>query len=542
MIVMKRIMIMAAMLLLLLQPEKIGAQSAIFKTGRSLDVQMNVLKELSLLYVDSVAADKLILQAVDVMLESLDPYTIMIPAEDRESLELMTTGSYGGVGALIRKSAEGVLLSEIYENTPAAKSGLFAGDLILKIDGVSVLPLKVEECSAKMKGAAGTSVVFTIKRLRGGDTTNITLIREKIHIPDVAYSGMVSDSVGYIRITGFTIGGAKDVKNALLELKKNNNLKRLIIDLRGNGGGLLDEAVDIVSLFVPKGTKVVSSLGKFKQADIVYFTKDEPVDLNLPLVVLVNSSSASSSEIVAGALQDLDRATIAGTRTFGKGLVQSIRDVGYNYKIKLTTAKYYTPSGRCVQAIDYSQRNEDGSVGNIPDSLKKPFKTLVKGRTVYDGGGIAPDVMIEPQVFSRLAVSLVLGEIFHEYSIKYFKENHSVEKAAKFSLTDKEYEEFVKWASDKEFDHRTASEVELDKLIDITKRESFYPEIKEEMALLEKRLKPGKTSVLMKAAPEIKPLLEEEIASRYYYQRGRIESMIRNDSQLKKAVQIKLID
>lgn len=542
MIVMKRIMIMAAMLLLLLQPEKIGAQSAIFKTGRSLDVQMNVLKELSLLYVDSVAADKLILQAVDAMLESLDPYTIMIPAEDRESLELMTTGSYGGVGALIRKSAEGVLLSEIYENTPAAKSGLFAGDLILKIDGVSVLPLKVEECSAKMKGAAGTSVVFTIKRLRGGDTTNITLIREKIHIPDVAYSGMVSDSVGYIRITGFTIGGAKDVKNALLELKKNNNLKRLIIDLRGNGGGLLDEAVDIVSLFVPKGTKVVSSLGKFKQADIVYFTKDEPVDLNLPLVVLVNSSSASSSEIVAGALQDLDRATIAGTRTFGKGLVQSIRDVGYNYKIKLTTAKYYTPSGRCVQAIDYSQRNEDGSVGNIPDSLKKPFKTLVKGRTVYDGGGIAPDVMIEPQVFSRLAVSLVLGEIFHEYSIKYFKENHSVEKAAKFSLTDKEYEEFVKWASDKEFDHRTASEVELDKLIEITKRESFYPEIKEEMALLEKRLKPGKTSVLMKAAPEIKPLLEEEIASRYYYQRGRIESMIRNDSQLKKAVQIKLID
>lgn len=542
MIVMKRIMIMAAMLLLLLQPEKIGAQSAIFKTGRSLDVQMNVLKELSLLYVDSVAADKLILQAVDAMLESLDPYTIMIPAEDRESLELMTTGSYGGVGALIRKSAEGVLLSEIYENTPAAKSGLFAGDLILKIDGVSVLPLKVEECSAKMKGAAGTSVVFTIKRLRGGDTTNITLIREKIHIPDVAYSGMVSDSVGYIRITGFTVGGAKDVKNALLELKKNNNLKRLIIDLRGNGGGLLDEAVDIVSLFVPKGTKVVSSLGKFKQADIVYFTKDEPVDLNLPLVVLVNSSSASSSEIVAGALQDLDRATIAGTRTFGKGLVQSIRDVGYNYKIKLTTAKYYTPSGRCVQAIDYSQRNEDGSVGNIPDSLKKPFKTLVKGRTVYDGGGIAPDVMIEPQVFSRLAVSLVLGEIFHEYSIKYFKENHSVEKAAKFSLTDKEYEEFVKWASDKEFDHRTASEVELDKLIEITKRESFYPEIKEEMALLEKRLKPGKTSVLMKAAPEIKPLLEEEIASRYYYQRGRIESMIRNDSQLKKAVQIKLID
>ncbi|MHC1779946.1 MAG: S41 family peptidase [Bacteroidales bacterium] len=539
---MKRIMIIAALLLLILQPVRIEAQSANFKTGRSLDVQLNVLKELSLLYVDSIAADKLILQAVDAMLESLDPYTIMIPAEDRESLELMTTGSYGGVGALIRKSADGVLLSEIYENTPAAKAGLYAGDLILKIDGVSVLPLRVEECSAKMKGAAGTSVVFTIKRLRGGDTTDINIVREKIHIPDVAYSGLVSDSIGYIRITGFTIGGAKDVKNALLELKKSNNLKRLIIDLRGNGGGLLDEAVDIVSLFVPKGTKVVSSLGKFKQADIVYYTKDEPVDLNLPLVVLVNSSSASSSEIVAGALQDLDRATIAGTRTFGKGLVQSIRDVGYNYKIKLTTAKYYTPSGRCVQAIDYSRRNEDGSVGNIPDSLKKPFKTLVKGRTVYDGGGITPDLIIEPQIFSRLAVSLVLGEIFHEYSIKYFKENQMIDRASKFSLTDKEYEEFAKWASEKEFDHRTASEVELDKLLEITKKESFYSDIKDEMAILEKRLKPGKLSVLMKSAPEIKPLLEEEISSRYYYQRGRIESMIRNDNQLKAATQSKLID
>jgi carboxyl-terminal processing protease len=542
MIVMKRIMIIAALLLLLIKPGKIEAQSAIFKAGRSLDVQLNVLKELSLLYVDSIAADMLILQSVQSMLESLDPYTIMIPAEDRESLEIMTTGSYGGVGALIRKRSDGVLLSEIYENTPSSKAGLCAGDLILKIDGISVMPLKVDECSAKMKGPAGTSVLFTVKRLRGGDTANITLIREKIHIPDVAYHGMVSDSVGYIRITGFTVGGAKDVKNALLELKKNSNLKRLIIDLRGNGGGLLDEAVDIVSLFVPKGTKVVSSLGKFKQADILYYTKNEPVDLNLPLVVMVNSSSASSSEIVAGALQDLDRATIVGTRTFGKGLVQSIRDVGYNYRIKLTTAKYYTPSGRCVQAIDYSQRNEDGSVGNIPDSLRKAFKTLVKGRTVYDGGGITPDVLIEPQLFSRLAVSMVLGEIFHEYSIKYFKENPSIKRAAEFTLTDREYEDFVKWASGKEFDHRTASEVELDKLIEITKRESFYPEIKEELAMLEKRLKPGKMDVLRKSAPEIKPLLEEEISGRYYYQRGRIESMIRNDKQLKEAQIVKLIE
>ena len=542
MIVMKRFMFTAVTLLLLLLPGRADAQSANFKIGKSLDVQMNVLKELSLLYVDSIDSEKLIMRAIDAMLESLDPYTVMIPAEDKESLELLTTGSYGGIGALIRKEGNSVLLSEIYENTPASKAGLFAGDMIIKIDGISVTPLKVEECSAKMKGTPGTSVTFTIKKLRGGDTTDIVIVREKIHIPDVAYSGMLSESVGYIRVTGFTVGGAKDVKNALLELKKSPHLNRLIIDLRGNGGGLLDEAVDIVSLFVPKGTKVVSSLGKFRQADIEYRTKNEPVDVNLPLVVLVNSSSASSSEIVAGALQDLDRATIVGTRTFGKGLVQSIRDVGYNNKIKVTTAKYYTPSGRCVQAIDYAQRNEDGSVGAIPDSLIRPFKTLVKGRTVYDGGGIIPDVMLEPQIFSRLAVALVFEEIFHDYSIEYFKNRLSIESPSKFSLTDKEFEEFVKWAAGRDFDYRTASEVEFDKMVSTLKRESIYDVMKDEIALLEKKLKLGKTDVLKRAVNEIKPLLEEEIVSRYYFQRGRIESMLRNDIQAAKAVDVKLIE
>ncbi len=542
MIVMKRFMFTAVTLLLLLLQGRADAQSANFKIGKSLDVQMNVLKELSLLYVDSIDSEKLIMRAIDAMLESLDPYTVMIPAEDKESLELLTTGSYGGIGALIRKEGNSVLLSEVYENTPASKAGLFAGDMIIKIDGISVTPLRVDECSAKMKGTPGTSVTFTIKKLRTGDTTDIVIIREKIHIPDVAYSGMLTDSVGYIRITGFTIGGAKDVKNAIIELKKSPHLNRLIIDLRGNGGGLLDEAVDIVSLFVPKGTKVVSSLGKFRQADIEYHTKNEPVDINLPLVVLVNSSSASSSEIVAGALQDLDRATIVGTRTFGKGLVQSIRDVGCNNKIKVTTAKYYTPSGRCVQAIDYAQRNEDGSVGVIPDSLIRPFKTLVKGRTVYDGGGIIPDVRLEPQIFSRLAVALVFEEIIHDYSIEYFKNRVSIESPSKFSLTEKEYEDFVQWASGREFDYRTASEVEFDKLLSTAKRESLFEGMKDEIALLERKLKLGKTDVLRRAINEIRPLLEEEIVSRYYYQKGRIESMLRNDIQAAKAVDVKLIE
>ena len=528
------------LLLVVLAPISSGAQSKNFKVGKSLEVQLNVLRELSYLYVDSIDADKLIMRATESMLESLDPYTVIIPEEDRESLEMLTTGSYGGIGALIRKTGDLILISEIYESSPAAKSGLLAGDIIMEIDGVSVVSMKVEECSAKMKGAPGTTVKFKIKRLRGDEITDISVMREKIHFQDVAYSGMLSDTVGYIRLTGFTLGGAAQVKKALIELKKSTSLKRLILDLRGNGGGLLDEAVDIVSLFVPKGTKVVSSLGRFKMADIDYYTKEDPVDTQIPLVVLVNSSSASSSEIVAGALQDLDRATIAGTRTFGKGLVQSIRDVGYNNRIKLTTAKYYTPSGRCVQAIDYSTRNEDGSVGSIPDSLIREFKTLKRGRSVFDGGGIVPDTIITPQQLSRPALALIYGDILHEFSIEYLKKRLSIDKPSLFSLSDNEYEEFVKWAALKEFDHRTSTEVEFDKLMLIAMREALYGEMKKEMEELAKRVKIPKEEVLRRGKGEIKRLLEEEIVNRYYYQRGRIESMLRNDTQVHKAATMML--
>ena len=539
--IIKRILTVLTAFALYAFASPVSAQSQNFKIGKNLDIQMNVLREIAMLYVDSVDVDSLVTQNTINMLASLDPYTVLIPDEDRESLELLTTGSYGGIGAIIRKNGENVLIAEVYENSPAAKAGLIDGDQIIGIDGVKVAPLPIDECSAKMRGPSGTEVSFTIKKLRSGDTIELNIKREKIHIPDVVFYGMVEDSVGYIRITGFTMGGAQDVRKALLHLKENPALKRVVLDLRGNGGGILDEAVEIVSLFVPRNTLVVSSKGKVKQADINYYTASEPVDLEIPLVVMVNSASASSSEIVAGALQDLDRATILGTRTFGKGLVQSIRDVGYNNRIKITTAKYYTPSGRCVQAIDYSQRNEDGSVGHIPDSLMKPFKTLVKGRTVYDGGGIMPDVEVLPQEYSRPVVSLVYSELMHEYSIEYSRGHETIEKPSSFSLTDQEYDQFVEWAAKKEFDHRTASEVELDKLKVVAGKEETDLNVEKELENLVSLLGRSKSQMLVERKGEIKPLLEEEIVNRYYYQRGRAEIMLRNDIQFERAKEVEVL-
>lgn len=537
---MKRTLGIASLVAFMLVSPFLGGQSKDFKTGKSLDIQFSVLRELSLFYVDSVKVDKLVQTGIDAMLESLDPYTVYIPEEDEESLEMLTTGTYGGIGALIKKVDEGIEISEVYDNSPAAKAGIVAGDILLRIDTAYTKNLTVEQCSSKMKGTPGTTVVFLMKRLRGDKTEEIKITRERIHFPDVPYWGMINDSVGYIRITGFTVDGWKDVRSALVNLKNNQGMKRLVLDLRGNGGGLLDEAVNIVSLFVPSGTKVVSALGKYQQTDAIYYTKEEPVDLKIPLIVLVNSGSASSAEIVAGALQDLDRATIVGTRTFGKGLIQSIRDVGYNNKIKLTTAKYYTPSGRCVQAIDYSNRNEDGSVGNIPDSLVKPFKTRL-GRTVYDGGGVTPDVKIEPESYSRVSLSLIYSDIIRDYSVQFFKTRESIPAPDKFTITDAEFEEFVKYASQREFDHRTASEVEYDKLLSIAKREGLIDEFSAEIKNLESKIKLDKRGAIMKNASEIRHLLEEEIASRYYYQRGRIQSIVRNDMQLMKAAKAELI-
>ena len=366
---------------LLLFPLNINAQSKDFKTAKNLEIQHHILGELSTRFVDTLDFEQLITTGITAMLKSLDPYTEYIPEEDDETIELMTTATYGGIGSVIKKiDTLGVIISQPYIGSPAVKSGLEPGDVILKIDGEDVLPLTADQCSSKMKGQPGTDVVFLVKKARGGELKEYTITRERIHIPDVSYSGIIDKKydkspckTGYIKLDSFTANGAEDVKSALVSLKE-QGAERIVLDLRGNGGGLMDQAVEIVSLFVPKGTTVVSQKGRTPDANMSYKTMKEPVDTTIPLLVLVNSSSASSSEIVAGALQDLDRAVIAGTRTFGKGLVQAIRPVGYNGSLKLTIAKYYTPSGRCVQAIDYSNRIQTAAQAQYLTHLKMPSR------------------------------------------------------------------------------------------------------------------------------------------------------------------------
>lgn len=538
---MKRISMIAAVLavpVFLFFSKNLAAQSADFNTAKSLEIQYNILKELSNGFVDSVNLEKLVNTGIDAMLGSLDPYTEYIPEEDEQNLALLTTATYGGIGALIKKlDTTGVIISQPYAGSPAVKYGLEPGDVILKINGEDVLPLNAEECSSRMKGEPGTKVKFLVRKGRSSKTGEIEVVRERIHIPDVSYSGILQDSIGYIKIDGFTVNGSEDVKKAVVSLKE-KGAKRLILDLRGNGGGLLNEAVDILSIFLPEGTLVVSQKGrKNVGADLEYRTRNEPVDTLIPLMVLVNSGSASSSEIVTGAIQDLDRGYVAGTRTYGKGLVQAIRPVGYNGTMKMTIAKYYTPSGRCVQAIDYSHRNSDGSVGYVPDSLKKAFKTRL-GRTVYDGGGITPDSVIASDQYSRIAISLVMNDIINDYAIKFYSEHDSIPPVMDFSLTDEQYGDFVKYAVSRNFDSRSGAQVLMEDLLKSAEQEELDDYIRAEAEALKNKLSISKEKMLELKRSEIQPLVEEEIANKYHFTAGRVEAIIKNDSQLKKAVEL----
>ena len=520
-----------AILLLAIISLSASAQSANFDLAKSLDVQNSILKQLSANYVDTLQFGKLVNTGINAMLNSLDPYTVYYPEEEEDDVQMMTTGIYGGVGSLIKKRpSEAVLITEPYPDSPAVKAGLQPGDSIIAIDGKNVYGETSQQSSDRMKGQPGSKVVFKVVKGRTKEVTDITVKRERIHISNIEYYGIIKDNIGYVAITGFTAGMSNELRSAVLDLKK-QGAERLVIDLRGNGGGLMDEAIKLMSLFVPKGTLVVSSKGRAQGMSVDYRTRTEPIDTEIPVLVMINSGSASASEIVAGAFQDLDRGTIGGVRSFGKGLIQSVRPTAFNGTLKVTTGKYYTPSGRCVQAIDYSHRNADGSVGAIPDSLTHEFKTA-KGRTVKDGGGITPDIVVESERYSRPTYSLVYNDIIGDYAIDYYNRHETIPAASEFSLTDAEYEEFVAFCQDKEFDWRSGSDAEIEKLIEAAKYEGTYDNCRAEIEALKAKLDIGKADALRLVKEEVKPLIESDIAVKYYFQKASSIVNLRYDKQL----------
>ena len=513
-----------------------SAQTRSFKFGRWTEVHHAILKELNRSYVDSLDVDRIERAGVDAMLGSLDPYTMYVPEEEDDDLQMLINKTYGGVGAIIFKPEKdgNVIINEPYAGSPAVKAGLQCGDEIMTIDGQSVIGLTSRECSDRMRGEAGTKVVFKVKKVRSGEIRDITVTREAIHLPDIEYYGMLDDHTGYILQSGFTEGVSGQVRNAVTELKK-KGMKHLVLDLRNNGGGLLGEAVEIVSIFVPKGSLVVTAKGRNGKVLYECRTTQAPVDTQMPVTVMINSGSASASEIVSGALQDLDRATIAGERSFGKGLVQSIAPLPYGGKMKLTTAKYYTPSGRCVQAIDYSNRNEDGSVGHIPDSLTHEFKTA-GGRTVRDGGGITPDREVKSTRYSRTTISLVMNLIHEQYAIRYARSHAKVARADDFHMTDEDYEDFIAMAKDLEFDYRSTAKTYFDVMKEELEKDGLTEAMSSEIEAMGKALDMEKEAYLRLKKDEIIPILEEEIIVRYHYQAEGIRLRLRYDRQLAEAI------
>ena len=515
------------------------AQSQSFKLGQWAEIHNSILKELNRSYVDSLPVDRIMRAGVDAMLEELDPYTVYVPEEENEDLQMMLSKTYGGIGAIIhKKKEENVVINEPYAGSPAQKYGLQCGDEIIEIDGVPTKGLETKESSDRMKGKPGTTVVFKIRKVRTGDTLLVPVVRERIHFPDIEYAGMLDDTTGYILQSGFTENVSGELRSRFLDLKK-QGMKRLVLDLRGNGGGLMSEAVNIVSLFVPKGTVVVTSRGNAPESHREYRTTTEPVDTEIPIIVMIDSGSASSSEIVAGALQDMDRAVIMGKRSYGKGLVQSIRPVAYDGQVKVTTAKYYTPSGRCVQAIDYSNRNEDGSVGHIPDSLTKEFRTA-SGRIVRDGGGITPDVDIDFKDYSRLVYSLVLGGVLDQYVIDYCRRHDSIPAVDDFHFSDADFEDFITFAKTQEFDYRSSAKTYFDQMKKELRKDGLEETMSAELAALDKALEMDKERFIRLKKDEIVPFIEEELATRYWFQEAGVKVRLRYDDQLKKALKAPL--
>ena len=515
----------------------IGQNSNNFEISKNLDIYTTLFKKLNTNYVDDISAGELIKTGIDAMLESLDPYTVYIPESEVEDYKFITTGQYGGIGALIQKQGDYIVIAEPYEDKPAHTAGLKAGDKILEIEGKSTEGKSTSDVSAILKGQPGSSVNVLISRDGIDDPFEMELARENIKIDNIPYYGMLNNRVGYIKLTGFTQKAGKEVKDAFIDLRDNNDLKGIILDLRGNGGGLLQEAVNITNIFVNKGEVVVSTKGKLPNKNNTYRTMNVAVDKEIPLVVLVDNSSASASEIVGGAIQDLDRGVIIGQRTFGKGLVQNVMPLSYNSQAKITVAKYYIPSGRCIQAIDYSHKDKNGDSKRIPDSLITAYKTK-NGRTVFDGEGIEPDIEIELDKLSNISYSLFTKFLFFDYATRFARENSEIVPADEFKISDDIYNDFVAYISDKDYEYTTKCEETLDKLRKYAEDEKYFESIKTEFETLSQKVKENKQNDIEMHKDEIKRVLLFEIISRYYYQKGKIISSFSDDKDIAKAIEI----
>ncbi len=509
-----------------------------FEIIKNLDIYYTLFRELNSYYVDETEPEKLVTTSINEMLESLDPYTTYIPESDMEDFRFMTTGEYAGIGSLISKRDEHVVIAEPYEGFPAAKAGLLAGDKIIEIDGKNMVGKSTPDVSDMLKGPANTSLKIKVERPGEKKLLTFELTREKIQINAVPYYGMVDDETGLIILNNFTQDCAREVEKAFIDLRDQQGAKNVILDLRANPGGLLDEAVKIVNLFVPRGMEVVSTKGKVKQWDKVYKATREPIDTVMPMAVLISRGSASASEIVSGALQDLDRAVIIGQRSFGKGLVQTTRNLSYNAKLKLTTAKYYIPSGRCIQALDYSQRNEDGSVGLVPDSLISEYETL-KGRKVYDGGGISPDILVDAPKYSSITYALVGQQTIFDYATQFVLDNKSIAPANEYKVDDATYNQFIEYVKAQEdFKYTSRSQQKLKDLIETAKKEDYYSKAEDDFKQLEETLKLDVEKDLNLFRNEIEELLAIEITKRYYYQKGAILVGLQEDKELSEAKQL----
>ena len=507
-----------------------------FLIGKNIQILFNMFRDVSLFYVDSVDADRLLENAAAGMVSELDPYTELIPEEEMADFEIQATGKYAGIGAIIRKSGDYVLIAQPYENFPADKAGLVIGDKIVAIDGESIKAYDATKVSSMLKGTPGTSVKLTVEKLLTGEQVDVEIKRERIVISGVPYYGVIDGDVGYILHNDFSEDCSQDLLAAFEALKK-EGITSLIIDLRGNGGGILQEAVKILSMFVPKGTMVVSMKGRSEDSNATFVTKTDPVDTEIPIVVLVNSMTASAAEIVSGALQDLDRAVLVGQRTFGKGLVQVTRPLGYNAYLKVTTAKYYIPSGRCVQAIDYKNRNEDGSVGTIPDSLTKVFHTAA-GREVRDGGGVMPDTVVKQEKLPNILFYLVRDNLIFNYATQYCLKHPQIASAEEFEVTDADYAEFKEMVKKADFKYDQQSESILKTLKEAAEFEGYMEDAAEEFAALEKKLNHNLDRDLDYFSTDIKRMIADEIVKRFYYQKGSIIQQLKDDNELKAALAI----